>query len=65
MKLVLTISCRVQSEQLLILMAASLQEALLKALGARGVVKSGGGVVQVVIGPEADLICSEIKEKMK
>ena len=41
------------------------QEALLKALGARGVVKSGGGVVQVVIGPEADLICSEIKEKMK
>ena len=41
------------------------QEAALKALGARGVVKAAGGIVQVVIGPEADLICSEIKEKMK
>ena len=37
----------------------------LKKIGARGVVKAAGGVVQVVIGPEADLICSEIKEKMK
>lgn len=37
----------------------------LKKIGARGVVKAAGGVVQVVIGPEADLVCSEIKEKMK
>ena len=37
----------------------------LKAAGARGVIKAAGGSVQVVIGPEADLICSEIKEKMK
>lgn len=44
---------------------ARVQESTLKALGARGVVKGGGGIVQVVIGPEADLICSEIKEKMK
>ncbi len=35
--------------------------AALKAAGARGVIKAAGGVVQVVIGPEADLICSEIK----
>ena len=37
----------------------------LKTLGARGVVKSGGGSVQVVIGPEADLIADEIKEFLK
>lgn len=38
---------------------------MLKSIGARGVIKAAGGVVQVVIGPEADLICSEIKDKMK
>lgn len=37
----------------------------LKAAGARGVIKGAGGSVQVVIGPEADLISSEIKEKMR
>ena len=40
-------------------------DANLKKIGARGVIKSGGGSVQVVIGPEADLIAGEIKEKMK
>ncbi len=37
----------------------------LKTLGARGVVKAAGGAVQVVIGPEADLICDEIKKYLK
>ncbi len=36
----------------------------LKAAGARGVVKGAGGAVQVVIGPEADLICDEIKKHL-
>lgn len=37
-------------------------EAALKALGARGVVKGAAGSAQVVIGPEADQICDEIKQ---
>lgn len=37
----------------------------LKKLGARGVVKGAGGSVQVVIGPEADLLSDEIKEQLK
>ena len=37
----------------------------LKAAGARGVIKGAGGSVQVVIGPEADLISGEMKEKMR
>ena len=37
----------------------------LKALGARGVVKASGGVAQVIIGPEADLISDEIKKYLK
>jgi len=44
---------------------SKVQADVLKSLGARGVVKSGTGSVQVVIGPEADLICSEIQQKMK
>lgn len=44
---------------------SKVQADVLKSLGARGVVKSGTGSVQVVIGPEADLICSEIHQKMK
>lgn len=40
-------------------------EAALKAAGARGVVKGAGGSVQVVIGPEADQICDEIKQLLK
>lgn len=38
---------------------------LLKKTGARGVVKGAGGAVQVVIGPEADLICDEIKKYLR
>lgn len=37
----------------------------LKACGARGVIKAGGGAVQVIIGPEADLISDEIKKYLK
>ena len=44
---------------------SKVQADVLKSLGTRGVVKSGTGSVQVVIGPEADLICSEIQQKMK
>jgi N-acetylglucosamine PTS system EIICBA or EIICB component len=36
----------------------------LKAIGARGVLKQGGSNVQVVIGPEADLIADEIRRTM-
>ncbi|AJK47794.1 N-acetylglucosamine-specific PTS transporter subunit IIBC [Burkholderia plantarii] len=36
-------------------------EANLKAIGARGVLKRGGSSVQVIIGPEADLIADEIR----
>lgn len=37
----------------------------LKRLGARGVVKGAAGTVQVVIGPEADLLSDEIKPYLK
>ncbi len=37
----------------------------LKQLGARGVVKTDAGSVQVVIGPEADLLSDEIKPYLK
>lgn len=37
----------------------------LKRLGARGVVKNDAGSVQVVIGPEADLLSDEIKPYLK
>lgn len=40
---------------------ARVSEAGLKAIGARGVLKQGGSNVQVVIGPEADLIADEIR----
>ncbi|MGS0976664.1 N-acetylglucosamine-specific PTS transporter subunit IIBC [Burkholderia glumae] len=36
-------------------------EANLRAIGARGVLKRGGSSVQVIIGPEADLIAGEIR----
>lgn len=38
-----------------------IDEAALKALGARGIVRPGGGSVQVVIGPEAELLADEIR----
>lgn len=37
----------------------------LKQLGARGVVNGGSGIVQVVIGPAADLLSDEIKKYLK
>lgn len=37
----------------------------LKALGARGVLKASGGSVQVVIGPDVEQICDEIKQLLK
>ncbi len=36
-------------------------EADLKAIGARGVLKRGGNSVQVIIGPEADIIADEMR----
>jgi N-acetylglucosamine PTS system EIIB component len=39
-------------------------EATLKAAGAHGVLRSGQ-VVQVVVGPEADTIASDIEELME
>lgn len=44
--------------------AGAADAAALKAAGARGVIKSAGGV-QVVIGPEADLICDEIRKYLR
>lgn len=40
-------------------------EPALKALGARGVLKMGPGLVQVVIGPIADQVADEVQEAMK
>lgn len=39
-------------------------EARLKALGARGVVSPGGRALQVVLGPEADRVASEIRQAL-
>lgn len=36
-------------------------EAALKALGAHGVIRLGG-VVQIIVGPEADTIASDIED---
>jgi PTS system N-acetylglucosamine-specific IIC component len=44
---------------------AKIDEAALRALGARGVMKLGGGAVQVVIGPVADQVADEVKAAMK
>ena len=41
--------------------AAKIDEAALKQAGARGVIKTASGMVQVVIGPEVELIADEIK----
>ncbi|QGZ60481.1 N-acetylglucosamine-specific PTS transporter subunit IIBC [Paraburkholderia acidisoli] len=40
---------------------ARVSEPALKAIGARGVLKRGGESVQVIIGPEADLIADEMR----
>ena len=45
--------------------SAAVETNTLKQLGARGVVNNGSGSVQVVIGPEADLLADEIKKYLK
>ena len=40
-------------------------EAQLKSIGARGVLKRGATSVQVIIGPEADLIADEIRTELE
>ncbi len=44
--------------------ASRVDETTLKTLGARGVVKTQSGQVQVVIGPEVEFICDEIKQHL-
>ncbi len=44
---------------------AKVDEAALKALGSRGLIKPAAGSVQVVLGPEADLISDEIRIALK
>lgn len=39
----------------------AIDETALKALGARGIVRPGGDSVQVVIGPEAEMLADEIR----
>jgi len=39
----------------------TVSEAALKTIGARGVLKRGSNAVQVIIGPEADIIADEIR----
>jgi len=41
--------------------SSKVDEAALKRAGARGVIKTASGMVQVVIGPEVELIADEIK----
>jgi PTS system N-acetylglucosamine-specific IIC component len=41
---------------------AAISDAGLRTLGARGILRPGGKSVQVVIGPEADLIADEIRQ---
>jgi PTS system N-acetylglucosamine-specific IIC component len=43
---------------------AHVSEPALKAIGARGVLKRGGESVQVIIGPEADIIADEIRSEI-
>jgi N-acetylglucosamine PTS system EIICBA or EIICB component len=44
---------------------AKVSEPALKVIGARGVLKRGGDSVQVIIGPEADIIADEIRSEIK
>lgn len=41
---------------------AAVNEAALKALGSRGMIRPAAGSLQVVIGPEADLLADEIRQ---
>jgi PTS system N-acetylglucosamine-specific IIC component len=42
-----------------------LNEADLKSLGAKGVVRPGAGTAQVIIGPEAELLADEVRSALK
>jgi PTS system N-acetylglucosamine-specific IIC component len=44
---------------------SKIDEAMLKAAGAKGVINNIKGSAQVIIGPEADMICDEIKALTK
>ena len=43
---------------------ALVNEAALRALGARGIVRPGRNALQVVIGPQAEIVAGEIREAM-
>jgi PTS system N-acetylglucosamine-specific IIC component len=43
----------------------ALDAAALKALGSRGMIQPAAGSVQVVLGPEADLIADEIRQALR
>jgi len=51
--------------RLVVVDAARLDERALKALGARGVLKLADGAVQVVVGPIADQLASEIRQCLR
>jgi PTS system N-acetylglucosamine-specific IIC component len=44
---------------------ARVDEAALKQLGARGVLRIGAGTAQVIIGPHADQVAGEIQDAMR
>ena len=56
-----TIGCCATRLRLEVISADKVDETALKAAGARGVIKAASGMVQVVIGPEVELIADEIK----
>jgi PTS system N-acetylglucosamine-specific IIC component len=51
--------------RLVVVDASSLDEPALKALGARGVLRLADGAVQVVVGPIADQLASEIRQGLR
>jgi len=40
------------------------KDGVLKSLGAKGILRPGDGLVQVIIGPEADVIATEVRREM-
>ncbi|MDR0292162.1 MAG: N-acetylglucosamine-specific PTS transporter subunit IIBC [Elusimicrobium sp.] len=43
---------------------SKIQDGVLKKLGAKGILRPGEGLVQVIIGPEADVIATEVRREM-
>ncbi|MCL2887811.1 MAG: N-acetylglucosamine-specific PTS transporter subunit IIBC [Elusimicrobia bacterium] len=43
---------------------SKVKDSVLKSLGARGIMRPGEGLVQVIIGPEADVIATEVRREM-